>query len=197
MGDVRACVVVGNGPSRNSYDLNALKECFTVFGCNALYRDFHPDALGVVDPDMMEEVRNSDYPKDRVVYNYRQEATMRQEVVEDGATRVKVVDRYCSGFMMVRYALDNRHNPVFLIGFDMDSRNIYEGSNNYCVPNNPDHRPDEWDTQIQRLLRTNPTANIFQIGPNTIKDILPVEVVGLLLDHKLRNCLKMAGVKCE
>jgi len=53
--------VLGNGESRKSVDLDALKTRGAVYGCNALYRDFTPDALIVVDGGMMHEVYERGY----------------------------------------------------------------------------------------------------------------------------------------
>jgi len=56
-----AVFVLGNGESRKSVDLDVLKTKGTVYGCNALYRDFTPDALICVDGGMMHEVYESGY----------------------------------------------------------------------------------------------------------------------------------------
>ena len=52
---------LGNGESRKSVDLNKLYELGIIYGCNALYRDFEPNALVVVDPKMKEEIWETDY----------------------------------------------------------------------------------------------------------------------------------------
>jgi len=53
--------VLGNGESRKNIDLDALKTKGPVYGCNALYRDFTPDALICVDGGMMHEVYDKGY----------------------------------------------------------------------------------------------------------------------------------------
>ena len=53
--------VLGNGESRKNVNLDGLKSCGPVYGCNALYRDFTPDALICVDGGMMHEVYESGY----------------------------------------------------------------------------------------------------------------------------------------
>ena len=52
---------IGNGESRKSIDLNELRPHGITYGCNALYRDFQPDALVCVDPRMKSEVWLTDY----------------------------------------------------------------------------------------------------------------------------------------
>jgi len=53
--------VLGNGESRKNVNLDGLKSVGPVYGCNALYRDFTPDALICVDGGMMHEVYESGY----------------------------------------------------------------------------------------------------------------------------------------
>ena len=44
--------VIGNGQSRLQIDLNNLRSKGTIYGCNALYRDFIPDVLVATDCKM-------------------------------------------------------------------------------------------------------------------------------------------------
>ena len=53
--------MLGNGTSRKSIDLNQLKENGTIYGCNALYREFAPDFLVAVDTKMVLEINQSGY----------------------------------------------------------------------------------------------------------------------------------------
>lgn len=47
---------IGNGESRKGFDLEQLRSYGKIYGCNALYRDFTPDALICVDHGIMHEV---------------------------------------------------------------------------------------------------------------------------------------------
>ena len=60
--------VLGNGESRKGIDLDALRTKGPVYGCNALYRDWAPDALICVDHGMMHEVYDSGYALDNKCY---------------------------------------------------------------------------------------------------------------------------------
>lgn len=60
--------VLGNGESRLQLDLKALGRCGGVYGCNALYRDYTPDALIAVDGGMMHEIASSGYIYNNVCY---------------------------------------------------------------------------------------------------------------------------------
>ena len=52
---------IGNGESRQSFDLRILKPHGRTYGCNALYRDFTPDVLTAVDHGIMHEIYQSGY----------------------------------------------------------------------------------------------------------------------------------------
>lgn len=55
-------VVLGNGESRKSVDLQGLRDNGAIlYGCNAIYRDFTVDGLVCVDGGMMHEVYDSGY----------------------------------------------------------------------------------------------------------------------------------------
>ena len=59
---------LGNGESRKSLDLTSLYEYGIIYGCNALYRDFRPDVLVVVDPVMKEEIWETNYLLENKAY---------------------------------------------------------------------------------------------------------------------------------
>lgn len=60
--------IIGNGPSRKCIDLESLRDKGTIFGCNALYRDFIPDYLVTLADDITEEVIDSGYPVHRHLF---------------------------------------------------------------------------------------------------------------------------------
>lgn len=53
--------VVGNGESRKDFDLESLRKYGKIYACNAIYRDFTPDALISVDHGIMHEIYHSGY----------------------------------------------------------------------------------------------------------------------------------------
>ena len=62
--ETRKAFIVGNGPSRLEIDLEALREQGTIFGCNALYRDFPPDYLIAGDATIIAEICKEGYPEE-------------------------------------------------------------------------------------------------------------------------------------
>ena len=61
-------ICLGNGESRLGIDLDGLRQYATIWGCNALYRDFTPDCLVCVDIEMSHEIYRSGYAFRNVVY---------------------------------------------------------------------------------------------------------------------------------
>ena len=47
---------IGNGESRQGFDLDKLKPFGKIYGCNAIYRDYMPDVLTAVDHGIMHEI---------------------------------------------------------------------------------------------------------------------------------------------
>ena len=63
--------VLGNGESRRGIRIADLKQHGTVFACNAVYRTDEPDYLVAVDPKMILEIAETEYPKTHEVWtNY-------------------------------------------------------------------------------------------------------------------------------
>ena len=56
---VKRVFCIGNGESRQGFDLEKLRQHGKIYGCNALYRDFMPDVLTSVDHGIMHEIYHS------------------------------------------------------------------------------------------------------------------------------------------
>ncbi|MEK9698305.1 MAG: hypothetical protein VW270_21225, partial [Candidatus Poseidoniales archaeon] len=61
--------IIGNGESRKNFDLYSLPQ--DTYGCNALYREYEPDFLIVVDRHMYQEIANTEYIDQNTVYTNR------------------------------------------------------------------------------------------------------------------------------
>ena len=74
-------ICLGNGESRLGIDLDRLRQYATIWGCNALYRDFTPDFLVCVDIEMSHEIYRSGYAFKNVVY-FRDWSRLPEEAYE-------------------------------------------------------------------------------------------------------------------
>ena len=61
---VKRVFCIGNGESRKGFDLEQLRPLGTIYGCNAIYRDFKPDVLVGVDHGIIHEIYRSGYAYD-------------------------------------------------------------------------------------------------------------------------------------
>ena len=61
--------ILGNGESRNGIKIADLKSHGTVWACNAVYRTEEPDFLVAVDPKMILEIAETEYPKTHQVWS--------------------------------------------------------------------------------------------------------------------------------
>ena len=61
--------IIGNGNSRLSFDLTELSKHGKMYGCNALYRDFEPQALGRMAAELVrrafEQTQANDFRKNK------------------------------------------------------------------------------------------------------------------------------------
>lgn len=164
--EVGCAHIIGNGESRRGFDLKDLSGRGTMFGCNALYRDIWPDFLICVDPSMRGEIANkSTYPKERVVFRYRDRG-------------------FASGPCAVSVASDRGHNPIYLLGFDCQwsphktvhdgadvpaINNVYKGTNNYAGPNNPVVHTASWVEHITKVMDEHPDTTYYQVGVHSLQ----------------------------
>jgi hypothetical protein len=121
--------LIGNGASRNVFDLESLKGKGTTIGCNALYRDFAPDVLIVIDAKLMHEIRDTKYYEDHFVV-----MPNNRSVDIPGAKRWKT-DKFntagCFAMKLISYWI--RPKYCYMLGMDNYAGNVYDGSKNYAV----------------------------------------------------------------
>jgi len=129
----KSAIVIGNGIGRQAFDLTHIKKRkIQTYGCNALYRDFHPDFLIVVGSALASEVKNSGYARDHVVY-----CTTDNILRYPGTFHIIPQNpNWNSGALAAYMACFDGHSTVYLIGHDgLDtpgySNNVYYNTNGY------------------------------------------------------------------
>ncbi len=181
---IKRVFALGNGESRKDLNLTKLSECGIIYGCNALYRDFRPDALVAVDPVMKEEIWETDYLLENKAY-FKGEPTVGDNRGlfywdEDSPKRAidssKIIKRkfpddsirtgYSSGPTSVLVAcIEEKPDEVYLIGHDLSSpvrrfNNIYKDSQNYGGAQATPTPTGNWILQLRR------TFDDFGVGHN-------------------------------
>jgi hypothetical protein len=133
-------VVLGNGESRAEFDLRFISghkggypiDRLQSYGCNALYRNFTPDYLVAVGNSMIDEIIESEYYKDNIVY-------ANADVVTRHPGKFYLIPQnpmLNAGAIATYMACFDGHKRVFLIGHDMYDEetmlnNIYKDTNGY------------------------------------------------------------------
>lgn len=138
-------VVIGNGPSRLSFNLRYLKnysgllgaDTVQTYGCNALYRDFTPDFLVACGhPDIIKEISSSNYVNDNIVY------TNAIHLLEyPNKFYLIPYDPYTdAGTTALYIAAFDGHKKIFMLGFDNQDTpgfnyNVYADTRGYDSKN--------------------------------------------------------------
>jgi len=132
--DKPTAFIIGNGKSRKGFDLNILRPYGKIYGCNALYREFHPDYLIAIDEGMIDEIRSQlSFPLERFI-----EPDF-YEKFEPVALHPKGnVPRSNAGMNAMLEAIRHGNTQLIMIGFDfivaseeVGTSNIFEGTKNY------------------------------------------------------------------
>jgi hypothetical protein len=127
--------IIGNGPSRANFDLTSLQGHGTIYGCNAVYRDFGKcDYIVAIDEPIIDEIKKSSFPQDRLI------VPPLEEQFEDRAYNPYTRFRSNAGVNAMLEAIKAGHDVLYCLGFDFmlkSSRlslgNIYDGTNAYGV----------------------------------------------------------------
>jgi hypothetical protein len=118
--------IVGNGKSRKNFNLEKLKEKGTVIGCNALYRDFTPDILTVLNTGMIQEVQ-----KEYAIENFCLTRVGNKQGIKN-VTEWRVAKVNSSGCLAIKLVtLLIRPSICYMLGMDGGIHNVYKNTKNY------------------------------------------------------------------
>ena len=128
----KTAFVLGNGTSRVSIDHTQLKNKGTVYGCNALYREFDPDFLVAVDTKMVLELNQAGYQHGHDVWTNPNRAFNKM----NGFNFFNPSKGWSSGPTALWLASTHSTDTIYIIGFDyagIDDKvnNIYADTYNY------------------------------------------------------------------
>ena len=162
--------VLGNGISRQYLNLAHLKNCGTIYGCNALYREFAPDVLIATDRPIAEAIQNSGYALKNRFYT-------RKPIEGLGAQSVlQQYHGFSSGPNAVGLAAQT-HYHVYLLGFDMGPtenkgfNNIYADTEFYKTSKHPPTFTGNWVKQLRQIITDHPQVCFFRVYGTTTADI--------------------------
>lgn len=167
-------VVIGNGISRLNFNLQHLKNKVQTYGCNALYRDFEPDFLIAVGNNIGNEVSQSGYAADHVVYSTTENIIKHPNtfhlIPQNPAWNAGAIATYLACF--------DGHATVYLLGHDgLDTpgcfNNVYKDTNAYNVDS--DKLTDRfWALSMEHVFKTYNLVD-FVLVNETGRGYMPTE----------------------
>lgn len=155
--------IIGNGESRKDFDLYSLPQ--DTYGCNALYREYEPDFLIVVDRHMYQEIANTEYIDQNTVY------TNRNNMKRFGGNSHLIPHNphKGAGTTAMHIAIHDGHTNLICIGFDCNedapNNNIYKDTPCYNDSKTIVHQT-VWGRQIYQLMQANPQVQWTFVGGN-------------------------------
>jgi hypothetical protein len=135
-----ACVI-GNGASRSAFPTETLighlagrlgAKSLQTYGCNALYRDLNPTFLVATGNDICDEIANSGYCDDHIVY-----ANSDKIIKYPGKFYLVPQDFMSNAGAIATYlACFDGHEKIYMLSFDGQAgdnynNNMYAGTNAY------------------------------------------------------------------
>jgi hypothetical protein len=159
--------VIGNGPSRKEFDLTLLKNTGQIYGCNALYRDFDPTFLFMVDSKMSKAIIDDHVYEKCVCY------APSLEVNRSGGKLNLIPNspHWVSGSSAMWTACVHGHKNIYLIGFDFREygqgqlNNIYQDTPCYGERNS-DTVFEGWLSQFRTLIKQRPYCQFTVVHDN-------------------------------
>ena len=169
--------VLGNGLSRQHINLAHLKNCGTIYGCNALYREFTPDVLVATDKPIATAIQESGYALNNRFYT-------RKPIENSGALPVlQEYYGYSSGPNAVALAAKDQHHHVYLLGFDMGPtenqrfNNIYAGTEFYKAIDSTPTFTGNWIKQIIKVTKDFAQTKFYRVCGTTTARIPELETI--------------------
>jgi hypothetical protein len=159
--------VLGNGTSRKPVDLNTLKEYGTIYGCNALYREFDPDYLVAVDVKMVLELHNAGYEKrNHNIWTNPNKSLLKYP----GFNFFNPSKGWSSGPTTLWLASQHKYDIIYILGFDYRGlqdgqkfNNIYADTFNYKKSTDSATFFGNWMRQTSIVIKDNPKIQYVRV----------------------------------
>lgn len=168
---------IGNGESRRGFDVNSLKPYGTVYGANAIFRDYTVDHLICCDRRMAMETVSRGYTGKVYTredwYSFFPYDNVDKLVPLPWTENEKWTQSFHmgSGLHAVNLALHNGADIVVLIGHDFWGtnnlhNNLYKDTENYWATDHHAIDPSFWIKQFVMFFNTYPNTQFVFCQPN-------------------------------
>ena len=166
--------VLGNGESRKGIEINDLKEKGTVFACNAVYRTHRPHFLIAVDPKMVFEIAETDYPIHNKVWSNFNAQYNKHPKILNHVNWFKPSLGWSSGPTALRMACEHGFKEIYILGFDYQGHNqgkrftlnnMFGDTRNYKKRNDEATFYGNWMNQTKRCLQDFKDVRFHRVIP--------------------------------
>ena len=166
--------VLGNGESRKGIEINDLKEKGTVFACNAVYRTHRPHFLIAVDPKMIFEIAETDYPVHNKVWSNFNAQYNKHPKILNHVNWCKPSLGWSRGPTALRMACEHGFKEIYILGFDYQGlnqgkrftlNNIFGDTRNYKKRNDEATFYGNWMNQTKRCLQDFKDVQFHRVIP--------------------------------
>ena len=166
--------VLGNGESRRGIEINDLKEKGTVFACNAVYRTHRPHFLIAVDPKMVFEIAETDYPVHNKVWSNFNAQYNKHPKILNHVNWFKPSLGWSSGPTALRMACEHGFKEIYILGFDYQGHNqgkrftlnnVFGDTRNYKKKNDEATFYGNWMNQTKRCLQDFKDVRFHRVIP--------------------------------
>lgn len=171
-------IVLGNGESRQSINLESYKSTHTLIGCNAIHRDVQVDHLICCDRRMAAEATENPQTKNTLIYvrpswfhffrKIQKNKNIRTvpKLPFKGELKRDDPDHWGSGCYAVLLAASLNFKEIEMIGFDLYPidhlvNNIYKNTENYSKSNSQPVDPSYWIYQIGKVFSYYPLTRFI------------------------------------
>jgi len=163
------CFVLGNGTSRKGIILEELRPLGTIYGCNALYREFIPDYLIAVDTKMIREISTNGYQHKYPVWTNPNKYSRSVQNINLFQPNLG----WSSGPTALNFASQQKPKEIYILGFDYQGigirnelvNNMYAGTENYKNINDRATYFGNWERQTASVIQKNPKIRYIRVVP--------------------------------
>lgn len=157
---------IGNGTSREFFDLRKLKGRGTIVGCNTIWKDFPPDVLVTIDAKPIAELES--LPKENRPWKWIR-YTEKKKLSLDGETTWKVNEipstrAWNSGIIACDYlARIERVSKIYMFGVDF--YRIHPGMVRNDLYSTGLYKYRNFDKSYSSLSMAYPDVEFIRVGP--------------------------------
>lgn len=160
----KVAFVLGNGKSRLNLNVNEIKIRGTVYGCNAIYREFDPDFLIAVDVKMVNEIVAAGYHLNHSVWTNPNKGISNKQNINFFSPH----KGWSSGPTALWMASQQPFHEIYIFGFDYQGlegkfNNVYADTFNYKRSNDPATFFGNWLNQTEKVIKEHPHIKYYRV----------------------------------